>query len=123
MNQKHRPGELSLTRRLAGVESLTLQVNKLYRPPVTPEPEQGTRLTECLQRILYPPLTRILAPAGCGKTCRPDSGPLPGQRAGPRPRDHRHQSLRSVSVLSLAGVGGRGPHEAGTYPLPATASL
>jgi len=51
-----------------GIRALPLLTTKLYRPPVTPDLEQRTRLIERLQRTRQRPLTLISAPAGYGKT-------------------------------------------------------
>jgi LuxR family maltose regulon positive regulatory protein len=50
------------------ISALPLLTTKLYRPPVTPELEQRTRLIERLELRRQRPLTLISAPAGYGKT-------------------------------------------------------
>lgn len=52
----------------AGIRALPLLTTKLYRPPVTPDLEQHTRLMERLKDNRHRPLTLISAPAGYGKT-------------------------------------------------------
>ncbi len=68
MNQEDHSGDQSAAERTAGAESVPLLLTKLYRPPVTPDLEQRTRLVERLERNRHRPLTLISAPAGYGKT-------------------------------------------------------
>jgi hypothetical protein len=68
MNQKNHASDRHLAERTAGAESVPLLLTKLYRPPVTPDLEQRSRLMERLDRNRHRPLTLISAPAGYGKT-------------------------------------------------------
>jgi len=68
MDQKNHASDRSITERIGGAEPLPLLTTKLYRPPVTPDLEQRTRLMERLDRNRQRPLTLISAPAGYGKT-------------------------------------------------------
>jgi len=68
MNQKNHARDRHLAERTAGAESVPLLLTKLYRPPVTPDLEQRTRLLSRLDQRRHRPLTLISAPAGYGKT-------------------------------------------------------
>jgi LuxR family maltose regulon positive regulatory protein len=68
MNQEDRSGARSAASQLAEAEPLPLLLTKLYRPPVTPDLEQRTRLLTRLDQRRHRPLTLISAPAGYGKT-------------------------------------------------------
>jgi LuxR family maltose regulon positive regulatory protein len=68
MTQGNRSRDLSVAGRLAGAEAPPLLTTKIYRPPVTPDLEQRTRLIERLMRNRHRPLTLISAPAGYGKS-------------------------------------------------------
>jgi LuxR family maltose regulon positive regulatory protein len=68
MNQKNRSGDLSAADQLAEPEPLPLLTTKLYRPPITLDLEQRTRLLARLDQRRHRPLTLISAPAGYGKT-------------------------------------------------------